>query len=169
MSLSSLPIVIISAILDWIPKYSIDECLLKQTCFRLKWVLIHHMGRQRPLIDLHLMFNHDLSIVADRLPRITIQSVRRDLRMMSLKNGNIKSHKWIRASNEDEAERDVTFDEVVTPIQYGHLECLKYMLDLFKGSLSRNRYSQIESSVRLWSHGHYRLQSFYGCRCNIRI
>jgi hypothetical protein len=130
MSLTELPVDILTGILAWIDECSIDECLLKQSSSLIKWVLVTQMGRHDGLIDVRSMFNHDLAVVANRLPRITVKSVRHDLRMTSLKSGNVKSHEWLRACSTGEYTV-LNSHEVVAPIQYGHLDCLKYILGLW--------------------------------------
>jgi ankyrin repeat protein len=151
MSLSSLPNDILRDILEWTTKQSIDECFLKQTCSRIKWVMVHQMGRE-PIIDVELMFNQDLSVVANRLPRIMIQSVRQNLQMTCLKSGNINSHGWLRYINKDGTERTVTREEMVAPVQRGHLACLKYILD-FCGVSSKTDICE-EILYHACAHGH---------------
>jgi hypothetical protein len=121
--LSHLPIDILVGIFGWIEESSIDRCLLKQTCSRIKWVLAQHL-KSRPKIDPSLPFAHELATILPYLPKPSANN-RSYMKLHCVKQGMLANFKILHTIGGSYSK-----SFVLASAHAGHLECTLGLLDM---------------------------------------
>jgi hypothetical protein len=147
-TLVDVPIDILRGVLEWIPNESIDACLLKQTCSRLKWLTVKHMGWSSQ-VNPNLPFNQKLKFIIDKLPSIT-PFVTNKLKVTCLRSGRLESFLFLCG---DTAEPP-SLAEALTAVPSGSIECFDHLSKSFRGDKLHQLYNQalvIAASMACWT------------------
>jgi ankyrin repeat protein len=137
--LSSLPIDIATAIFKWIPPWSIDACLLRQTNTLVKHILTNRMGWP-PLLDPYMPFTHDLRVIIDYLPKRSPTDIDA-LSITVLKRGQFENFVCLNGKEK------IMSDHVIAPIKYNHFDCVKQLL----GACRDNQLEEVYDAILLES------------------
>jgi ankyrin repeat protein len=121
--LSQLPTDILVGIFEWIDASSIDRCLLKQTCSRIKWVFTQHIKAMDTIIAT-APFTHNLAAILHRLPELTNNAIW-FLKVHCAKQGMLANFNTLHAIKGPFHDSFVSLSA-----KGGHTECMMALLNM---------------------------------------